>query len=364
MIKVKSVKKILIGIAVLAFFLLRPMAFGNEYSEIGLLLLLGVSLIVFSITKGSNNLRLNFKIFRYLVVASFPIVATLLFAQNPIGFQAVLITLITGFSLSLLFCKQDHIMYFFSFFSLVITLICASAIITYILSLNGSYESFLLKEFEFERNKYIFSIYYPFSVIYTEFNTGAVKLLRFSHFFVEPGIAPSFISAVLLIVIKFEKKKFLKWIKIFILLTGIILTFSTAIFPVLGIGMLFFLHSRSPFSMKKIIFSVILIAISYLLFLKVPYFGFADKSVTHGSSFEDRITYWNDTSENFVKFTSAFVCIILLYLVAKLKNDKWFFYAIFTPILATGFINVVWLTPLFIAFLFYDYSEKSCSIVV
>jgi hypothetical protein len=330
------------------------MAFGNELSLYGIVAFSFFSIISYLFSGEKRIDEKNFKIFKIILVSNIILAVVYFFQDSFIEEKGVLLSIISSFMAMLIFNDEERKKVFFNLYINFILLLCLSSIITYIISYPNDYYRYILRVFNFKRNQYSFVIFFPFSVIYRLFQTNIISLPRFTHFFVEPGIAPCFITSVIVLVLK-TKKSFFKYFKIFILSIGLLITFSTSIFPVLGLGIFFYYISNNfIFNVKTFILIILIITVAFQLFLKIPYFGFLDKSLTHGSSFNDRIIYWNKGLENFSFIVTSFINVFIVFKILYLKNNKIFFLAVFLPIFFTGFINVVWLTTSYIVFLYYD----------
>ncbi|MNH17189.1 hypothetical protein D3C79_768510 [compost metagenome] len=272
---------------------------------------------------------------------------------NPL--QDVAIILISTFSFAIQFSIKGNRRIFITILSLIFSVLIVSALITLIVGYPDKYQHLLKYEIPIRSRSDFTSIeiYYPFSTIYSFFWTELFVFPRFNLYFIEAGITSGFLAALFAIHI-LRNNSIYKYIILAVLILGGFLTFSTSFVPAFGIAMLVNYISKSTLTVPKVIVITALGIIVFWLFSHIPYIGLNDKSQTHGSSFDDRVDYYAFSTKNINQYVTLVSSILMIYFIQKRKKHNLIFLSFFAPIFFTGLINVVFFSPLYIAFSFLD----------
>jgi hypothetical protein len=129
------------------------------------------------------------------------------------------------------------------------------------------------------------AVYFPLSMLYTDFVSGAVSLDRYCAFFREAGIY----QAVACFFFVYEAFTRRSWFVILGLLSGIILAFSSLGIVLLAttIGLIYLFDSQRLHAGRAVV-AVIFISLAYPLAMYTPFIGLEDKLDTHSTSVSDR----------------------------------------------------------------------------
>jgi hypothetical protein len=185
---------------------------------------------------------------------------------------------------------------FFRTLCTVISVLGLSSVITVVMSmiLGGKEALFLFSidvkgytEVTLHQQTSTGAIYFPFSMLYGDYISGAMKLDRYCAFFREAGIYQGVACFCLAYEAFTRRSKFI----MFGLVGGTICAFSS-----LGVALLamtvgsILLFSGTRVRAWRIVLTAAMIALVYPVSMYTPYIGLEDKAVTHGASLSDRST--------------------------------------------------------------------------
>lgn len=344
-----------IAIVVIAVFLLRPMALGYAYTPIGLFLLI-TGILLHAINNKTLDITPENKYILKCVLLSFlPVLIVSLTSGKTNPLQDAIIILISTFSFAILFSIKGNRRIFINILTLIFSALIISSLITLISGYPDKYQHLLEYKIPI-RSRSDFDaieIFYPFSTIYSFFWTELFVFPRFNLYFIEAGITSGFLAALFAIHI-LRNNSIYKYIILIVMILGGILTFSTSFVPAFGIAMVVNYISKSSLTPTKAIAILILSIVVYWSFSHIPYIGLNDKSQTHGSSFDERIDYYSFSIKNLNQYITLVSTISMVYFIQKRKKHNLIFLSYFAPIFFTGLVNVVFFSPLFIAFCFLD----------
>ena len=350
---------------VLSLFLLRPMVLGYVYTTIGLTIVVITTIVMYI----NNDFQLkllqikNKYILKYIFITYAPVFLFNVFNNGMDEIKDVAIVAIASCCLCQIFSYDKSMKHFIDLISLIFSLIIISSIITFILGFNKDFSSLEVFKFSIRNREDLLDgirVYFPFSPLYSFFTTEKFALPRFSFFFVEAGIAPGFFTPLFFFHLKFTKG-YRKYFYMLIFFAGCLLSFSTSFFILFMSGIIVNYISSVRIKLSSIIILIVFATLGYIIFTKVPYIGFNDKSQTHGTSFDDRVTALEFSIDNLGRWIKIICTTILFFLILKRKSNKLIFLVIFIPIYLSGLINVVFFSPLFLAFCFFDslYIDKT-----
>ena len=183
---------------------------------------------------------------------------------------------------------------FFRTLCTVISVLGMSSVITVLLSLVlGGKESLFLFTIDvkgytdpaLKQQAATGAIYFPFSMLYGDYVSGAVKFDRYCGFFREAGIYQA-AACVCLAYEAFTRRS--KWVMLG-LAGGTICAFSSLGIALLAMTIgLISLFSGKRVRAWRVIVTVVMIAAVYPVSMYTPYIGLEDKAMTHGASLSDR----------------------------------------------------------------------------
>ena len=273
-------------LALLSFLFQRPMALGNAFTLYGFIFLFFVSFIVYGFSIKKDLSAVNTTIFISFLVIILPLFLFRILNGGSVG-ESIL-------------CLSSIVTTFFSFFIPI--------------------DNWFIGDMSIERNDFHYNFYYPYTISQMKYYIlPTMSVLRCNHFFGEPGIAPCFISAALIMTIDNKYARF-RNLKIVVYVLGILITFSTTGPAVLFAGLSVYYLFNGKFSVSKIIVFFLISIGGFLLFLYMPGFGLIDKSesTAYGSSVDAR--YGNFQNWDFIIYIIA--TVILYFLILPLKKNK------------------------------------------
>lgn len=289
---------LLAWVMIFSFFLTRPSALGNEYTPIGLTLLLCLFIyrgLKFGFYLGGDycGAEKNFVMYLsfLLFYCSYLLFLAMIYGNSHFEYlikdiiSSVVVVIVSGF----LFLRKKVVSYFFGNFSLLMGVLGYSSLVTYTYSLFFELSSIHLYTYNiggyFNEAVEIAtgSIYLPFSMAYGQFTSSEGVYTRYSLFFREAGIAQAFACFAAIYEAYTKKRIFI----IFGSLAGAFLTFSTFAYFNIAIAVYFIARAMYPGRASgtlALVFFSGLIAFSVL----APGFGLLDKYDTHGGSVDAR----------------------------------------------------------------------------
>ena len=189
-----------------------------------------------------------------------------------------------------------------------------------------------------------FSVYFPLSTIPYPMTTERLVLMRNTFLTIEPGVA---VFIVLLWRHLEGVKSGIRRIFLDLIFALSLAATASTTSPIMFAIWFFF---RKVSEDKKVLTSrnfvrVILgLMCGYLLIFYTPFFGINEKSLTHGSSFEDRIDWY--TGETGIRRAASLSLVILYYILVRNYLSNSYFY-IFVASFVVCALNVLSFTPLF-----------------
>lgn len=287
-------------ILVFNLFFMRPAAFGQKFTAYSLffsVIVLGVYVMLknkkyFLIDEGiyRDSSRLFALVGAYLVYVG---VISVIFGKSNLDlvikeiFTAILV--VSTYSFFLL--NKNNNKFFFSFFSSIISLIGYSAIVTLILAFFVNIDALQIsaintKGYE-DNSETIIStggIYFPFTMLYGQFTSGEIILLRVAGFFREAGIYQAICCSCLAYEFFTRRSKLI----MFGLVAGVVTSFSTAgAFTLIMTVCLIFLYQARKSRLALISF-FFMVVVAYPIVYYMPYIGLAEKGSTHSTTISDR----------------------------------------------------------------------------
>lgn len=351
--------------ACISLIFLRPMFLGYIYTGFGLCMISICTAIGFFFTSdtiGKDERNNSNKVFNLCVKFYIPVILLEFMTQKlEFAIGGLIITMCTLYCFRTLFSLKYSSILIFNWLKFLFFIVTISTVITavyYFSTYQFNIEHLKFLEIEVRSRKEvgnIVSIYFPFTPLYTFFTTAQFRLPRFNLFFMEAGMVPGFFSAITIILL--QRKTLNNIIFSGFLLVGSILTFSTSLAPSFFLPFTVYYLLNGKLSATKIFVVFISLVCGYLVFLKIPFFGFEDKSTTHGSSFEDRLTWFALSSENLLRYTRVFCSLYLIYKLGLQKKDKVLFYSYMAPLFFIGVVNFILFSPLFLVFCFINISK-------
>ncbi|MFK4443499.1 energy-converting hydrogenase Eha subunit C [Caballeronia udeis] len=288
---------------VLNLFLMRPTALGETYTPLGMALalpLVGLHLLHnFKKTRYSNSaIRWDIATLLSLLGLYWLYICPISIFFEKSQLDWVLKEFITSGIIVLAYgaflMDVDANRKFFRTLCTVIALLGLSSVITVALSaiLGGKESLFLFSidvkgytEATLHQQTSTGAVYFPFSMLYGDYVSGAVKLDRYCAFFREAGIY----QGVACFCLAYEAFTRRSKVVMFGLAGGTICAFSS-----LGVALLamtigsIFLFSGTRVRAWRVVLTAAMIALVYPVSMYTPYIGLEDKAVTHGSSLSDR----------------------------------------------------------------------------
>jgi hypothetical protein len=288
---------------VLNLFLLRPTALGEKWTPLGMMLaipLVGLHMLHTSRKKAFSNpmLRREMTVLFCLLAAYWLYVGPISIGFNRSELvwtmKELWTTLVIVLAYGAFLLDEQANRLFFRKLCTIVGLLGLSSVITVALSyLLGSRLPLYLftiaikgyTEENADLTAATGAVYFPFSMLYTDFVSGSVKLDRYCAFFREAGIY----QAVACFCLAYEAFTRRSKIVMFGLVGGTICAFSSlgVTLLVLTLGTIH-LFSRARIKPASVFITAVLVGVSYPAALYTPYIGLADKAVTHGTSLSDR----------------------------------------------------------------------------
>lgn len=192
------------------------------------------------------------------------------------------------------------------------------------------------------------AIVFPFSSLLYPMTTIDYVFSRNTYLAIEPGVAPLVILAWRYME-GTTAKRLINLLFDSIFIFALISTISTTA-PIFIL--IYFMLRRNTNSspkqslkLRKLIYSIIVISVSAYLILYLPYFGYFAKMETHGSSFEDRGSWYYGDEANMLRVFA--IPLIAIYFIAVRKHLKDDFLMLFTGATTVAVLNVAAFTPLF-----------------
>ncbi|PMS37037.1 hypothetical protein B0G57_115135 [Trinickia symbiotica] len=288
---------------VLDLFLMRPAALGENFSSIAMVVavvLAGAYLIVSRKKQRftSPQLRIEMLMLGAFMAAYWLYVGPLTVLNNRSNLEFALkdiittIVVVVPYSMILMDTRANGV--FFRQLCTVVSLLGLSSLVTVILtSVLGSRDPLFLYTLNIkgytdqtiDPTAATGAIYFPLSMLYTDFVSGTTSLDRFCGFFREAGIYQAFACFFL----AYEAFTRRSWLVLLGLASGIILAFSSlgVVLFVLTIGLIY-LFGSPRFRLGRMVVAAIMIGLSYPAAVYTPYIGLTDKLQTHGTSVTDR----------------------------------------------------------------------------
>lgn len=271
----------------------RPMILGNNYSALGLVLLMGTAFIYtlkngLKIIPGYWGILISIVIFfTYCIVQALILQSD----QLQIAFQTYVILLGAAIAFYVLLTHPKVNYYFFRIFIIILCILTASYIVSFVLSLLIGWDGLLLLQYNYGyfTNSYIF---FPFTITYGRGRFINIEIWRFLGIFRESGIAQVFYIWAFFMSDKYFKRRILVRV---LLAISVFACFSTAGFIVFAVALVLSLNLKKIG--KKRFISVV-----FLLFSLIYILGYAggtrltDKAE---ASVTDRMIAMESGIENF-----------------------------------------------------------------
>lgn len=344
----------LVFLAVILTFFVRPFALGLDNSLLTNLLLLIVSGLIAASTKLSlyNNGRIFFVVFSLYVIYAF---YNIIYQGFSITNIFPILQVVTVY---LLFRNYAVLRLYFKYLKNIFLILIILAIVNFVLEFTLDRDSLLLiKDISYQNGVYEFSLFFPLTWTQMGWNLIGDSFFSGFHsrqyfFFIEPGMAPPFFTALIFILWSDEKEKH-KWLQTVLFIIGIFLTFSTGgpLIFVLAISIWYLMKKRQRMSIITLALVGIGIFAAWYAYNYMPFFGkLAKMEASAGAELSI------ETHETFGIKIIVGVGLLVVHALAslKLKYDK------VTPIviaacIALGFMsNYIGYTTLATIFLFWD----------
>lgn len=277
---------------IIAAFLIRPTALGQQYTTLGLLLeCLALLLYLFEFLLGK---RISISKNSLILIACgtvlwlYLLIEAIIVESGGLDFvvKASVANLASILIYGLILGDIPTNKAFFRAFTVVLALLGASTIITTILSFFVSLNSLYIGHLPFKGYDNAGDIYFPFSVRYGFYPVGYTEVPRFTGLFREAGILQAFLlwGAVYSL-----NERFPKWFLVLILL-GVVLTLSTTGLALLPATLLLWIMLRIRTDMIiKLGFGLASVAITTLVSLYTPAMGILSKDEVRQTSIMDRL---------------------------------------------------------------------------
>lgn len=289
----------------LNLFIMRPSALGERYTAIGVLIapiLTGMYLFHTHRQKRytTPRLRAETACLLALMAAYWIYVAPISIVNERSQLEWTLGELVTtgvialSYSAFLLDVNANRL--FFRQLCTVVALLGLSSVVTELLTFwLGSKDSLYLfslpvkgyADYTADPRAATGAIYFPFSMLYSDFASGTVKFDRYCAFFREAGIYQAIACFCLIYEALTRRSRLL----MACMMGGVVCAFSTLGIALLAmsLGLLFMLSGRSRKTLlPRLILTATLVAMAWPVALYTPYIGIKDKARTHGESISDR----------------------------------------------------------------------------
>ncbi|MEH7249171.1 hypothetical protein V7114_20640 [Neobacillus niacini] len=277
-----------IFILLIASFLLRPSAFGQQYTTYAVILVLfAFGIHVLEILKNRDSYFATKKNFVVITVSlllwTYLLAHALIVGSNHMDFviKASIAHIVVIGCTAIMFSHEKTNYLFFRHLIKLLIFFSFSYCVTFVIGMFGlGFDSLRILTIPVQGYQNSGNIYFPFTQLYGFMTVGNLQLPRALGFFRESGIFQAFLIWAFFNLKQYgleDKRNKL------ILFLGILGTFSTA-----GIAVFFGVYAIKLFLSKRKILSVILISIGILGLFYAPYVGLKSKSVTHSTSISDR----------------------------------------------------------------------------
>lgn len=280
-----------IGLLLLTAFFVKPTAFGEDYSILGLGLALLALLFHLLDCRIHPEKKLGVqggpRLVLVLVLVLFGYLLGHAMLMNSVSLMVVLKSAALNgvVALAAAFILSERRASYVFFRSLVIVFL--GFVISYYLTLTLAVAWRPMEQLELFRIKigtYPSSgtTYFPFTVMYGVYTVDGIRFPRLLGLFRESGILQMFLlwSLFNLKSLRLDKR----WIKLTLLL-GIAASFSTAGLAILFVNLV--LHCLLH---RRILSAVFLLLFTYGVIMYAPFIGIHEKNETHGASISDRTT--------------------------------------------------------------------------
>ncbi|VXB78659.1 conserved membrane hypothetical protein [Burkholderia sp. 8Y] len=300
-----SVRRLMSLGLVLNLFVMRPSALGERYTAIGVLIApLLTCLYLFhthrQIRYTTPRLRAETACLLGLMAVYWIYVAPISIVNGRSQLEWTLYELVTtgvvGLSYSAFLLDVNANRLFFRQLCTAVALLGLSSLVTELLTFwLGSKDSLYLfslpvkgyADYTQDPRAATGAIYFPFSMLYSDFASGTVKFDRYCAFFREAGIYQAVACFCLIYEALTRRSKFL----LACMVGGILCAFSTLGVALLAmsLGLVFLLSGRSRrLFMPRLLVTCAIVLMAWPIALYTPYIGLKDKARTHGESISDR----------------------------------------------------------------------------
>jgi hypothetical protein len=283
----------------LNLFLMRPSAFGQQYSSAAIALSLAIAAVVFvrrgNLVTADADLSHDVGVFLILIgiylVYTFGVVAFVGRSNMEYAVKELLTTLSIAPAYAYALTDRRFNRVFFRALVRLLSVIGYSSAMTVVLAMIVGLDSLKLidnviagYESNFDGVVQTGGIYFPFTMIYNRFSTSDIELFRVSGFFREAGI----FQAVCAFAMAYEWLTRRSRLVLLGLLLGLTTSFSTAgVFVFLATCALMQMRlARNP--VRAALMGIALSGFAYFALQYTPYIGLAYKNETHASSISDR----------------------------------------------------------------------------
>ena len=347
--------KILAFIVVICTFFIRPFAMGLDYSIPGYAICAVIGFVVYNTLPHTTHNA--FKIFKYVFFSY--LLITLLTTRDIFDF----VTRAGAPIIAYMLCANKAFMQlYFKYFKYAMLFIALCAICSFILEIFYPIDSLQIKHIAFPEDEYEYDLSFPFSlslmlVQYDNVSDIMSYVLgehsRQNLFFVEPGMSPTFL--ILLIILIYYNREKNGWIQILVFFLAMITTFSTTGLILVSAGAVsyYMIMNKDKLNFKHILIGAILAIVSIYAYLYMPLFGRNAKlESSAGVSVEDH--------ENIMGYVivGEIILVIVLYMISRLKKTPSVFQVISVILLVGYLANYIAFTFLFTVFLFYDQEPR------
>lgn len=361
-----------------AVFFVRPSAMGNEYTSVGV----GLVIIAFLLhlmdayyrSKKIGFSRQNNIIFLGVLMLFCYIGLQALLVPNHQNIVSVLKTVLANVALisfaAMILSDERTKKMFFQWFTWLTLLTCISVLVTFILTTVIPLEHLFLFQIRYGTSggyQEAGQTYFPFTTLYGVLNYEQLALPRFLGLFRESGLTQMFILWMLYNLESLDMNKV--WVKI-VLIVGLIFTFSTA-----GIAFLFINLVAKYLVNLKLWRALLLGLVAYLAIFHMPFIGINDKIDTgHGTSVSDRqqamTNAWNSLQDhpmgvgfnnndvhnsginllaasNMIGVVGFLLCLLVYFLgMTAVENKKRYFLSVLPIVLTSLFSQPILDAPL------------------
>ncbi|MGN7167362.1 hypothetical protein ACTHSJ_16015 [Paenibacillus cellulositrophicus] len=355
-----------IGLMLLTCFLIRPSAFGQQFTAIGIAVSLFTLLLHLHQQKGKglpvkiSSQNLSVIIMTSLLFTLLSLHVVLVNSNNNLDFvlKALIAHIAIIISFGIILSNEESNITFFRWFIKILLLFVFSYYVTLLLSIFIPLNSLQLFKLNIKGYEGTGNTYFPFTILYSFMSVGenGFKLPRLLGLFRESGILQMFMIWSLFNLKRVNMNK--PWVKVTLFL-GILASFSTA-----GVAVLFINLVISFILNKKLIRAAVFVIFAYLAIFYTPFIGVNAKMDTHGASISDRYiavenslnslkenplgiglynaTGFNNSGINLVAASSmigiqGFLLAILTYLIPMIfvQNKRSYFLSV-SPLLITS----------------------------